>query len=354
MKVYIYSEAMDKIGKSGVGRAKLHQTAAAEKNGIEIVDNINDADVVHINTVLPNSPRLAKKLRKKGVPVVYHAHSTREDFRNSYIGANAVSGLFKRWLIKCYSLGDVIVTPSEYSKSLLEDYGIKKEIYAVSNGIDIGEYVRNEQAGKEFRKKYGFSEDDKIIMSAGLLMKRKGVHDFAEIARRLPQYKFIWFGTADLRFVGKEVRNAIKNAPENLIFAGYVAKPELQAALSGSDLFLFPSYEETEGIVVLEALAMQIPVLLRNIPVYNGWICSPQGGGGTIRILRRTTTNLFVSPRIYSKSAYRRWSNADTRSRGHARSKSSERSSPKYMPARWSCTKRNNARRSSYINRLTI
>lgn len=279
MKVYIYSEAMDKIGESGVGRAKLHQTAAAKKNGIEIVDNINDADVVHINTVLPNSPRLAKKLRKKGVPVVYHAHSTREDFRNSYIGANAVSGLFKRWLIKCYSLGDVIVTPSEYSKSLLEGYGIKKEIYAVSNGIDIGEYVRNEQAGKEFRKKYGFSEDDKIIMSAGLLMKRKGVHDFAEIARRLPQYKFIWFGTADLRFVGKEVRNAVKNAPENLIFAGYVAKPELQAALSGSDLFLFSSYEETEGIVVLEALAMQIPVLLRNIPVYNGWICSPQGGG---------------------------------------------------------------------------
>lgn len=354
MKVYIYSEAMDKIGKSGVGRAKLHQTAAAERNGVEVVDNIDDADVVHINTVLPNSPKLAKKLRKKGVPVVYHAHSTREDFRNSYIGANAVSGLFKRWLIRCYSLGDVIVTPSEYSKSLLESYGIKNEIYAVSNGIDIGEYVRNEQAGKEFRKKYGFSEDDKIVMSAGLLMKRKGVHDFAEIARRLPQYKFIWFGTADLKFVGKEVRNAVKNPPENLTFAGYVSKPELQAALSGSDLFLFPSYEETEGIVVLEALAMKIPVLLRNIPVYNGWICSQGGGIGTIHILRRTTTNLFALPRIYSKSVYRRWSSEGTRSRSRGRSKLSERSSPKYMPARWSSAKRNNAHRSSYINRLTI
>lgn len=354
MKVYIYSEAMDKIGKSGVGRAKLHQTAAAERNGVEVVDNIDDADVVHINTVLPNSPKLAKKLRKKGVPVVYHAHSTREDFRNSYIGANAVSGLFKRWLIRCYSLGDVIVTPSEYSKSLLESYGIKNEIYAVSNGIDIGEYVRNEQAGKEFRKKYGFSEDDKIVMSAGLLMKRKGVHDFAEIARRLPQYKFIWFGTADLKFVGKEVRNAVKNPPENLTFAGYVSKPELQAALSGSDLFLFPSYEETEGIVVLEALAMKIPVLLRNIPVYNGWICSQGGGIGTIHILRRTTTNLFALPRIYSKSVYRRWSSEGTRSRSRGRSRSSERSSPKYMPARWSSAKRNNAHRSSYINRLTI
>lgn len=37
-------------------------------------------------------------------------------------------------------------------------------------------------------------------------------------------------------------------------------------------MFLFPSYEETEGIVVLEALAMKIPLLLRDIPVYNGWL----------------------------------------------------------------------------------
>lgn len=46
----------------------------------------------------------------------------------------------------------------------------------------------------------------------------------------------------------------------------------MQAAYSGADLFLFPSYEETEGIVVLEALAMKIPLLLRDIPVYNGWL----------------------------------------------------------------------------------
>lgn len=57
-----------------------------------------------------------------------------------------------------------------------------------------------------------------------------------------------------------------------MIFAGYADKPQIQEALSGADLFLFPSFEETEGIVVLEALAMKIPVLLRNIPVYKGWL----------------------------------------------------------------------------------
>ena len=283
MKVYIYSEMQKKIAKSGVGRAIYHQKKALSDCGVTLVDSVEEADVVHINTVLPNSHRLAKKLRRTGKPLVYHAHSTKEDFRNSYIGSNLVAGLFKRWIISCYTKGDVIITPSEYSKKLLEGYGIKNEIFAISNGIDLEDYRRNDRAGREFRKKYGFSEDDKIVMSAGLLIKRKGVHDFAEIARRLPQYKFIWFGSSDLNLVGKEVRSAVKNAPENLIFAGYVDKPALQAALSGSDLFLFPSYEETEGIVVLEALAMKIPTLLRNIPVYDGWICSHTGGGATIQ-----------------------------------------------------------------------
>lgn len=268
IKVYIYTEALQKLEKSGVGRAIYHQKCAASKFGAEVVNSIDEADVVHINTTLPKSFILAKKLRREGKPLVYHAHSTKEDFRNSYIGSNMVAGLFKRWLIACYTKGDVIVTPSEYSKRLLQSYGITNDIFVISNGIDLNDYQRNEQAGKMFRQKYGFSDSDKVIMSAGLLIKRKGVHDFAELARRLPQYKFIWFGNADMRWVGRKVHDAVYHAPDNLTFAGYVKKPDLQAALSGSNLFLFPSYEETEGIVVLEALAMHTPTLLRDIPVY--------------------------------------------------------------------------------------
>ncbi len=38
------------------------------------------------------------------------------------------------------------------------------------------------------------------------------------------------------------------------------------------DVFLFPSYEETEGIVVLEALSTEAPIVLRDIPVYSDWM----------------------------------------------------------------------------------
>ena len=56
------------------------------------------------------------------------------------------------------------------------------------------------------------------------------------------------------------------------MFVGYAKPGELRDAYGSCDLFLFPSKEETEGIVVLEALAMKIPVLLRQIPVYEDWL----------------------------------------------------------------------------------
>ena len=68
------------------------------------------------------------------------------------------------------------------------------------------------------------------------------------------------------------VKRAIKKKTENVIFAGYVKPEELKAAYCGADAFAFFSYEETEGIVVLEALSCEIPVIVRDIPVYEGWL----------------------------------------------------------------------------------
>ena len=123
-----------------------------------------------------------------------------------------------------------------------------------------------------FRKKYGYSEDAKIVMSVGLWIERKGILDFIKMAKEMPEYQFIWFGESDIYTLPKNIRKALKTKLPNLRFAGYVDKEALRDAYAGCDLFLFPSYEETEGIVVLEALAMKIPVLLRDIPVYDGWI----------------------------------------------------------------------------------
>ncbi len=275
MKILLYTEMENKVRKSGLGKAIEHQKTALTNEGIEFTTNPNDDyDIMHINTWFLKSYRMAKKAKKKGKKIVYHAHSTEEDYRDGFIFARQTSKIVKWWLIKCYSLGDVIVTPTPYSKRLLEGYkGLeKKKIYAISNGIDMELFKKNKEAGEEFRKKYGYTDKDKVIIGIGLYIRRKGIVDFVELARRLPEYKFIWFGYSSLKAATKDVRDAVNTKLPNLTWAGYVEQTEIKKAMSGADLYLFPTLEETEGIPIIEACATKQNAIIRDIPIFEGWL----------------------------------------------------------------------------------
>ena len=273
MKVLLYTENEKIISKSGLGKAIKHQMNALKAVNIEYTTNPkDDFDIAHINFYGLKSYRLAKKLKKQGKKIVYHAHSTEEDFRNSFIFSNQVSKLFKKWLIKCYTLGDAIITPTEYSKKLLQSYGIKNDIYVVSNGVELKNFEHSDEAGEEFRKKYNFKKEDKIIVGIGLYIERKGIIDFVELVKQMPEYKFIWFGYSPLIFSRKNVRKAVSTKLDNLIFAGYVEQDTICQALNGCDVYIAPTYEETEGITIIEAASCKTNMVVRDIPVFNGWL----------------------------------------------------------------------------------
>lgn len=272
MKVYLYSQFQKSIENSGIGRARLHQEYSLSLAGVEVVDDFKESDLIHINTIFPGTPFLIHWARCHDKKVIMHAHSTKEDFRNSFIGSNLLAPLFGKWIYKLYSMADMIITPSEYAKRILLKNGIEKPIYPLSNGIDLNFYQEEESYRDEFRKKYGYSKEQEIIMSVGLWIKRKGILDFVDMAKSMPEKEFIWFGETNLKMVPQDVRTAIKNPPSNLKFPGYVSREELRQAYFACDLFFFPSYEETEGIVVLEALASRQNILVRKIPVYDEWL----------------------------------------------------------------------------------
>ena len=187
MKVLLYTEGIKVIGKSGLGKAIEHQKAALKLAHVDYTTNIeDDYDILHINTYFPKSYLFAKKAKKKGKKIVYHAHSTEEDFRDGFIFCKQTSKLFKKWICKCYRLGDVIVTPTTYSKKLLETYNLDRKIYAVSNGIDLSLFKEDKKKGKIFRDAYNIKDDEKVIIGIGLYIERKGIVDFVEIAKRCP------------------------------------------------------------------------------------------------------------------------------------------------------------------------
>lgn len=274
MKVCLYFEGEKVIQNSGVGRAMKHQMAALTAQGIEYTTNPNDTyDILHINTIGPKSDAVIRKARQNHKKVIYHAHSTEEDFRNSFMLSNQIAPLFKKHIVKLYSKADLIITPTPYSKKLIESYGITLPVYDLSNGIDINKFNCDETKIQKFREFFHLKPEDKVIISVGLYFDRKGILDFVEVAKKLPEYTFIWFGYTPLYSIPKNIRLVVtKNHPDNVIFPGYVKGPVIEGAYAGANAFFFPSKEETEGIVVLEALASYQQVILRDIPVFDPWM----------------------------------------------------------------------------------
>ena len=116
------------------------QEESLKGNGVEVTtDPKDDYDVVHINTIFPSDYFMAKKAKKCGKKVVYHAHSTKEDFQNSFTGSNLIAPLFKKWIMKCYQTGDLILTPTKLFVKFNYFEGVryqKTELKVISNGVE--------------------------------------------------------------------------------------------------------------------------------------------------------------------------------------------------------------------------
>ncbi|WP_251423340.1 MULTISPECIES: glycosyltransferase family 4 protein [Lactococcus] len=283
MKILLYLEAEQILSRSGIGRAMKHQQRALDLMQVDWTQNPNeDYDILHLNTYGPQSWRMLKKAKKAGKKVIFHGHSTEEDFRDSFLGSNLVSPLFKRYLMRFYREADLVITPTEYSAGLLRGYGLTCPIIPISNGIDLSKYQASPEKEKVFRQYFNIEDQQKVVICAGLYFKRKGIDDFVKVAEKMPDVKFIWFGYQNLWTVPGWIRRLVKkNHPTNVLFPGYIKGDIYEGAMTSASAFFFPSREETEGIVVLEALASHQNVVVRDIPVYKGWLDNEAANMGT-------------------------------------------------------------------------
>ena len=84
-------------------------------------------------------------------------------------------------------------------------YGIKKPISVLSNGIDTDFFAFRKQYRDAFRKKYQLGDNDKAVLSVGHYIARKGILDFINLARSMPETRFFWFGYTNLNLVQKKL-----------------------------------------------------------------------------------------------------------------------------------------------------
>ncbi|MBP3713193.1 MAG: glycosyltransferase family 4 protein [Bacilli bacterium] len=274
MKALIYLQDRKKLQHSGIGRALEHQQRALNSAGVQTTFDPSDKyDLVHLNSYQPGTYRFMKKCLKKGIPVIVHGHSTHEDFADSFRCWKLVHPIYNHWMNRMYKRADLIITPTPYSKGLIENYkGVTCPVKAISNGIDINDYSYKQEQVDNFVKMFNIKEDEKVVIGVGFPFKRKGLDDFIEVARKMPDVKFIWFGYLQKILTSHYMLKVMKHKPSNVILPGYIKGDIIHGAYHRANCMFFPTREETEGIVALESLACKCPLVTRDIGVYKGWL----------------------------------------------------------------------------------
>ena len=146
-----------------------------------------------------------------------------------------------------------VVTPSHWlaelvGKSYLREYPIQ----VIHNGIDLEIF---KPRSSDFRRKYGFSDDQHLILGVSLgWNERKGLDVFVDLSKKLPDsYRIVLVGTDD---------RTDTSLPENIISIHRTQNAsELAGIYSAADVFVNPTREENYPTVNMEALACGTPVL---------------------------------------------------------------------------------------------
>ena len=267
MKVCLYLELEKLLSRSGIYSAFRNHLQALKTAGVEVTTDPQDRyDLLHLHWLGPKSLWYLRRARKKGIPVVLHAHSIGSyDFAGGFTGTSLVAPLYERYLDRAYRLADALFVPPEFAKQMLSKRGLGA-VFVVSNGIDLSRFRFSEEKRRTWRERLGLKRF--TVYCSGNILLRKGVIDFIEVARALPELAFVWFGQywGPLGFHPRMYK-ALKRRPKNLLFPGFVREPE--GAYAACDLFFFPTYGENQPLVVLEAAALGRPLVLRDVPAFS-------------------------------------------------------------------------------------
>jgi len=157
----------------------------------------------------------------------------------------------------------VIVDNSDLKKDLEENYHLKaKKVFVIPPGVDVS-YIKSIKQDKE--------QFDAIFV--GQLRKSKGIFDIPEIweevTDKLPNAKLAIIG----KNVGEnqsQLDNLIsnKNLSKNIKILGFQTTEKTFALLKSAKCLILPSYEEGFGMVILESLVCNTPVVSYDLPVF--------------------------------------------------------------------------------------
>lgn len=264
----------DKVDGQGVGSAYLEQVSLIKdelSQEFEVVINDSQpADIIHCHTILPEY--LIKMKRNKGKNVAY-VHFLPDTLDGSISLPKSALKIFKKYVTYFYNTADYLIVVNPIFIEDLVQFGVPREkIRYIPNYVSKETfYLENPDKILTTRQKYQISKDDFVVLGVGQVQTRKGVKDFIEVAKTLPDMTFIWAGGFSFGKITDgydELKEIYNNPPHNVKFIGIIPREEMNDIYNMADVLFMPSYNELFPMAILEAINSQKPLLLRDLELY--------------------------------------------------------------------------------------
>lgn len=244
----------------------------------EIISKEGNFDVIHAHDWLVANA--AKTLKSSyNIPIVSTIHAT-EAGRNSGIHNETQRYINDTEWMLTYESSEVIVNSNYMKGELQRLFGLPYEkINVIPNGVNMSLFNGIER-DYNFRRRFAM-DNEKIILFMGRLVYEKGVqHLIAAMPKILNGYhdvKLVIAGQGGMLNELKQEVNAL-GIGEKVYFAGYMNGKDVQKMYKAADISVFPSTYEPFGIVALEAMLAENPIVVSDIGGLNEIVQHKENG----------------------------------------------------------------------------
>lgn len=220
-------------------------------------------EIIHLQSPFLLGRMGLRYARRYNIPLVFTYHTMYDQYVHYLPFAKNLSKvLMQKWSTDFCNHCDLVITPTEIVREHIKNTGVKVPVINLSTGIDIAEFENTDSTW--LRQKFGFKDNETILLHIGRLGKEKNVpfllKAYKEILKHRPEGRLVIVGG------GPDLKN-LQSIAEDLgisefvTFTGIVPREQLINAYAGADIFIFASLTETQGLVLCEAKAAGLPVV---------------------------------------------------------------------------------------------
>jgi glycosyltransferase involved in cell wall biosynthesis len=223
-------------------------------------------DLVHIHTPFLAHYAGVRFARRARLPCVATYHTFFEEYLHHYLPvlphplARFAARAFTR--AQCAQVS-ALIAPSEPMRAVLADYGVTTPIHVLPTGLPADRFRDGD--GAAFRAREGIAAERPLVTYVGRVAHEKNIafllEMFTQVLRVVPQAVLVIAGEGPAR-AALAARVHALGLDASVHFAGYLPRErELLDCYAAADVFVFASRTETQGLVLLEAMAQGAPVV---------------------------------------------------------------------------------------------